>query len=191
MKRNTIYLGAVVFLLITNIVTVLSFRKISNEKRESESPVIEQTNAGRIDYFIDNVGFDEKQMTQFYNIYEWYNIEAGSINRDLQELRGRMITDISKGDKNELDSILNAFGDDHVRMKRLTMDYYNKLREIADDDQEEKLEFMFREMLDPQGPIWSRGPRRDGHGRGMGPGMNRQRGQGLRGGGRPLEETER
>lgn len=181
MKRNTIYQAAVAFLLITNIVTVLSFRKISNEKMESESPVIEQTNAGRMGYFIDNVGFDKEQMVQFYNIHEWYIREAGSINRELQELRRSMIMGTSKGDKAELDSVLKAFGEDHIRMKRLTMDYYNKLREIADEEQEERLELMFRELLDPQGPIWSRGPRRDGHGRGMGPGLNRQRGQGFRG----------
>lgn len=180
MKSNTIYLAVVVFLLITNIVTVLSFRKISVENSETVSPVIEQSNAGRMDYFINNIGFNEEQMDQFYMAHERYSSEAGKINRELLELRRRMITEVSEEDAAEMDSVLKAFGEGHIRMKKITIDYYERLREIADEDQEKRLEIVFREMLDPQGPIWSRGPRRDGHGRGRGPGLNRERGQGNR-----------
>ncbi|MCA1756229.1 MAG: hypothetical protein LC649_02080 [Bacteroidales bacterium] len=182
MKSNTIYKAAVVFLLITNIVTVLSFRKITIDNSETVGPVIEQTNAGRMDYFIGNIGFDKEQMDQFYKAYELYNREAGKINRELLELRRRMITEVSGEDTADMDSVLKAFGEGHIMMKKITIDYYERLREIADEDQEERLESAFREMLDPQGPIWSRGPRRDGHGRGRGPGLNRERGQGYRNG---------
>jgi hypothetical protein len=182
MRSNTIYKAAVVFLLITNIVTVLSFRKITRENSDTVSPVIEQTNAGRMDYFINNIGFDKEQMDQFYMAHERYSSEAGKINRELLDLRRRMITEVSGEDSSEMDSVLKAFGDGHIRMKKVTMDYYERLREIADEDQQERLEVVFREMLDPQGPIWSRGPRRDGHGRGRGPGLNRERGQGYRNG---------
>lgn len=178
MRSNTLYKAAVVFLLITNIVTVLSFRKITKENSETVSPVIEQTNAGRMDYFINNIGFDEEQMDLFYMAHDRYSREAGKINRELLELRRRMITEVSEEDAAEMDSVLKAFGEGHIRMKKITMDYYERLREIADENQEERLEVVFREMLDPQGPIWSRGPRRDGHGRGRGPGLNRERGQG-------------
>jgi hypothetical protein len=182
MRSNTIYQAAVVFLLITNIVTVLSFRKITKESIETVSPVIEQTNAGRMDYFINNIGFDKEQMDQFYKVHERYSTEAGKINRELLDLRRRMITEVSEEDSSEMDSVLKAFGDGHIRMKKITMDYYERLREIADEDQQERLEVVFREMLDPQGPIWSRGPLRDGHGRGRGPGLNRERGQRYRNG---------
>ena len=182
MRPISLYRAAVVFLLITNIVTVVTFRKITRENNESVSPVIEQTNAGRMDYFINNIGFDEEQMDQFYRVHERYSTEAGNINRELLELRKRMITDVSEEDSSEMDSVLKAFGDGHIRMKKITMDYYERLREIADEDQQDRLEVLFREMLDPQGPIWSRGPRRDGHGRGRGPGLNRERGERYRNG---------
>jgi len=91
-----------------------------------------------------------------------------------------MISEISgeNPDREVLDSVLNEFGARHIRMKRATIDYYENLKSICNEEQQENLGIFFRNMLDPQGPIYTRGYMRGRRGEGMGMGRGRLRDEG-------------
>lgn len=182
MNRNRIYITVIIFLLVTNIVTVISFRKITRKEVELSRPVIEMPHESRLGYFRGSLELDEEQMASLTGYNRDYNRKAEKINRRLVSLREQMITAISSEnpDQEAIDSILNQFGAGHVELKRATIDYYKNLSSICNEEQRHNLELFFRNMLDPQGPVYSRGRGVGGRGHGMGPGQARegQRGMG-------------
>lgn len=176
MSRNTIYIIVIVFLLVTNIATVVSVREISRRVEEDTRPVMEMASDSRMGFFVGSLGLTQDQLPEFRKFNIEYNREVAAINRRLMTLRHQMITEISDNDpdNNVIDSVLNEFGAGHIELKRATIDYYDNLKSICSQEQRDNLQIFFRDMLDPQGPIYSRGPMRDGRGHGMGPGRNRQ-----------------
>jgi len=176
MNNKTIYIIIIIFLLVTNVVTVISARKYSIRQEEDTRPVIDQPQEIRMGYFMNTLGISQNQMPEFRRFNMEYNREVSEINRDLMLLRNRIISEISTDDRDEeqLDSVLNDFGAGHIRMKRATIMYYENLKSICNEEQKEELEIFFRNMLDPQGPIYTRGQGRGRRGMGMGPGRGRQ-----------------
>ncbi|MEZ5000755.1 MAG: hypothetical protein R2744_09910 [Bacteroidales bacterium] len=178
MRRETIYRIAIIFLLVTNVATVLTVRKVVVEREEENIPVAQMPRESRVDYFRGTLGFNQEQEEAFELYNAEYNRRASGINRDLLMQRRMMINELAsdKPAEERLDSILDAFGEGQVELKRATIEYYNHLRSICSEDQLENLEIFFRDMLDPQGSIYMYGRGRNGQGRGMGRACRGRRG---------------
>lgn len=185
MKRNNIYLAIIIFLLTTNIATIVAVKERGRTLNEEELPVGEQPVESRMGFFFGELGFNDRQLNQVEKYNREYKNAAGKIASELTDLRHEIVEEVSSGDRNDeyLNSIISEFGQKHAQLKRETVIFYNQLESVCDSSQKEKLEFMFRDMLDPEGMIYGRGRGR-GMGQGLGRGMGRGRSEPGRGRGR-------
>lgn len=181
MKRINIYIVIILFLAVTNIATIVSSARINSKTSEqSEIPVVEMQRESRMGFFGTEIGLDENQTEEFIGHNRSYNTKAGNITDDLTALRHRMIEEMVSSDQDSvrLERILEEFGDYHVQLKRATIEYYNNLNSICDARQQARLQFLFNDMLDPDGMIYGRGRGGQGRGRALGPRDGRRRGGG-------------
>ncbi len=94
-------------------------------------------------------------------------MQAGQLSGKMHQLRRLMVDEMASEnpDTTLLNNIASEFGSLHKEMKKLTMEYYFNLKSVSDEAQKERLHYMFRDMLDPEGDIYGRG--RGGAGRGL------------------------
>ena len=174
MSKKLIYIVIIIFLLATNIATIITTVKLTGRQEEADNskPVIELPRDRRMGYFNSQVGIRDDQRPLFNDYNRQFNTEAGEISAKMRELRQTMVDEMASENPDTvlLNNIADEFGKLHKEMKILTMEYYFNLKSVSDDYQKERLHMMFRNMLDPEGPIYGRG--RGGAGRGMrqGPG---------------------
>lgn len=169
MNKPSIYIIIILFLLVTNIATIVTFVSINKTKQEEDTPipVIELPRDRRIGFFYSQIGIRSDQIPVFNNYNRQYNLKAGQLSAKMRELRHQMVDEMASENPDTvlLYNIASEFGRLHKEMKQLTMEYYFNLKSISDQGQRERLHFMFRDMLDPEGEIYGRG--RGGAGRGL------------------------
>lgn len=175
MNKTAIYIVIILFLLVTNAATIITTVSINNREKEEDAsaPVIELPRDNRVGYFHKQIGLRDEQRPLFNEYNREFNMKAGELSEKMRELRHQMVDEIAleNPDTALLDDIASEFGDLHEEMKKLTMEYYFNLKSVADTMQKERLHFMFRDMLNPEGRIYGRG--RGGAGRRMGRGGGR------------------
>ncbi|HDZ40673.1 MAG TPA: hypothetical protein ENH59_03200 [Bacteroidetes bacterium] len=169
MNKTAIYIIIIIFLLVTNLATIFTIVSLNRKEKEGvyQRPVIEMPRDNRVGYFHNQLGIGDEQLPAFRDYNRQFNMEAGELTVKMRELRHQMVDEMAseKPDTALLNEIASEFGRLHEEMKKLTMQYYFNLKSISDDQQKERLHFMFRDMLDPAGSIYGRG--RGGEGRGM------------------------
>ncbi len=182
MRSRTIYLIIILFLASTNIATIISVSAGKKDLKENEIALGQQPRESRMSFFWDELALDEEQKSEAVKYNSDYNLRAGNITSELSDLRHGIVEEMSapSPDKEKLDKIIAKFGDRHSELKRETVNFYYQLYTVCDSNQRSRLEFMFRDMLDPEGVIYGRG--RGGQGRGRiyqenGPGRGRGRGR--------------
>lgn len=178
MNKTAIYITVILFLLVTNAATIITTVSINNREKEEDAvtPVIELPRDNRMGYFHNQIGLRDEQRPLFNEYNREFNMKAGELSEKMRQLRHRMVDEIALEDPDTalLNDIASQFGDLHEEMKKLTMDYYFNLKSVSDTMQKERLHFMFRDMLDPEGRIYGRG--RGGVGRRTGRGGGRIQG---------------
>lgn len=167
MRRNSLYLIIILFLAVTNIATVVSVRSKADKIDKEELPLIEKPQVERMSFFWGELGLSSDQEEDIADFNTEYNETAGEIATELSDLRNEIVTEISKENPDEdyLESVIAKFGEYHADLKRTTVGFYNQLSSVCTDEQRGRLEFMFRDMLDPDGVVYGRG--RGGQGRGV------------------------
>ncbi len=173
MNKTAIYISIIIFLLVTNVATIITTLSVSKgEKEEIEPAVIELPRENRMGYFHNQIGIRDDQLPRFRDFNREYNMKAGELTLRMRTLRREMVDEMASEDPDTvlLDNIASEFGDMHKRMKLLTMEYYFNLKSISDADQKERLHFVFRDMLDQEGNIYGRGRGGRGYGYGRGGG---------------------
>jgi len=176
MNKISVYIIIIIFLLVTNIATVITVVSLNKkEGKEVEPPLIEMPADRRLGVFHNQIGIRDDQVSVFNDYNLQYNIEASEISEEMRALRHKMVEEMASEnpDTSLLKNIAEDFGDLHKEMKILTMQYYFNLKSVSDEVQKERLHFMFREMLDPDGIVYGRG--RGGAGRGLRRGDGRMR----------------
>ncbi len=166
MKRNNIYLIIILFLVVTNIATVVSVRSDAEKDAFEDLSVISQPQAERMSFFYGELGLTQDQEKDVAGFNKDYYETAEAITLKLTDMRHEIVSEVSKEnpDKEYLESVIEEFGDHHAELKRATVDFYYQLSSVCSPEQKGRLENMFRDMLDPDGEIYGRG--RGGQGRG-------------------------
>ncbi|MEA1887620.1 MAG: hypothetical protein U9N72_10480 [Bacteroidota bacterium] len=169
MNKISVYVIIIIFLLVTNVATIITTISLNKRNQGEAEPaaVIELPRDRRIGFFHNQIGLREEQRTAFNNYNRQYNMKAGQLLGEMNQLRRQMVDEMASEnpDTSLLNNIASEFGSLHKEMKKLTMEYYFNLKSISNEDQKERLHFMFRDMLDPEGDIYGRG--RGGAGRGL------------------------
>lgn len=173
MNKIKILWLAILFLFITNVVTVISGLVLTSASKKADTTVPVFSAHERAGFYGDHLGLSPGQRNIFMRINKSYNRDARQTTARIESLRYRMIDEMAEEqpDKERLDTICHEIGNLHTRLKKSTVDYYLSLKDICTEDQQRRLHELFMGMADPQSDLNA-----FGRARGMQRGMNRGRG---------------
>lgn len=151
--KNTyrILIWVIVILAATSLSMGISFwyhkqqdKKIAEQKEQQ----IEMPSEQRTRFFRDQLNLRQDQMDIFRDLNREYNRSARRISGELEELRIDMVNEMGKEnpDSEELDFISENIGELHSELKKVTIQYYLDMKEVCDENQQEKLNEIFMSM---------------------------------------------
>ncbi len=178
--KNRWMAWAIVILAVMNITTFLTIiyerNKVDNEEVVSEPNQVQSENSsmaysGR--YFRDQLNLSRDQMNRFIEFNPNFRQRIWSINLDMDRLRHQMVIELAKQncDTGKLNILSDSIGALHANLKKVTCKFYLDIKNICNQQQQEKLEQIFDEMFASNVPMGQNGMRgREGRGRGRGRG---------------------
>jgi Spy/CpxP family protein refolding chaperone len=165
-----------VFILIAlNVATVVSliYHTMQDKKQVSVSQHSGQSrgeaNRGAT-FFREQLNLDPGQISQFSEINDEYNLNTRRISFELELLRQEIVKEMGKpeSDTVKLNELSRKIGLKHEELKKLTTNYYLRMKSCCNEEQQMKLNSIFKEMVQPgdsagshqgkgKGPRWRGG----------------------------------
>jgi len=182
MKKPYILIALVLFLVMTNVATVLS---VVLHIRQTDQATVSEPVASdslalpdrqRVIFFTEQLGLTPEQQDAFREVSFTYNQAALTISNEMAVLRNRqlMAMHAAEPDMNQLNTLSEEIGQLHTRLKNLTIGYYLGLKGICTVDQQQQSYAIFKKILNPEGEVdLPRGGPRGRSGRGGGPPADR------------------
>lgn len=173
-RINYILLVLVVFLIATNVSTILTYQKHLSEEHSVEQVKIEMPDSRIGRFFKDELQLDEDQMNSFRECRRTYNRSANSLLTNMHVVREKMVEELKQvvPERKKLDDLAQILGDYHRDLKGLTFDYYFSMQEVLNEEQQDKMVTIFQAMLTEQGYAKTPGHNHQGedpiHGEGRG-----------------------
>ncbi len=169
--KNTyrILIWAVVILAATNLSMGLSFwyhRQQDKKAAEIQAQKVEMPSDQRTRFFREQLNLQPDQVDSFRNLNRDYNRSARRISNRMTDLRVEMVDEMGKdvSDSVKLHSISSEIGELHKNLKDLTIDYYLDMKEVCNEEQQDKLNEIFLSMTKSKEDVSL--PQRGGRGRG-------------------------
>jgi len=151
--KNTyrILIWVVVILAATNLSMGISFwyhRQQDKKAVEAQKQQVEMPSEQRTRFFREQLNLGPDQLDSFRNLNRNYNRSAHQISNQLSDLRIEMVEEMGKNDPDslKLHSISSEIGELHKSLKELTIDYYLDMKEVCNQDQQDKLKEIFLSM---------------------------------------------
>jgi len=158
-KSNWMF-WAIVLLAVMNVATIITV--IYNRKQAlNEKDVVEKSKfqpeltsvsySGR--WFRDQLNLNSEQMERFAEFNPAFRENVRNINMDLNLLRQKMLSEMAseKCDTIRLNTLSESIGIVHANLKKVTYKYYLDIKNICDQQQQEKLEQLFGGMFASDG----------------------------------------
>jgi len=166
----------IVILAVLNIATIITVIYNRNQARK-ENAIVEnnqsQSEINSIRYsgrwFRDQLNFNSEQMSRFVAFNPAFRGNVRNINMDLNLLRQKMLSEmaVENCDTIRLNTLSDSIGILHANLKKVTYKYYLDIKNICDQQQQEKLEQLFGGMFASDGQIGQYGKGgQQGRGRG-------------------------
>ncbi len=154
-NKNTyrILIWIIVVLLATNLSMGISFlyHKQQDKKfmEQLEEAAIEVPSERRTRFFREQLNLQYEQMDMFRELNRNYNQTAWRVTHQLEALRADMVRELGKENPKQktLESISKQIGELHTKLKKETIDYYLKMKEVCNEEQQIKLNEIFMSML--------------------------------------------
>ncbi|MCY1722597.1 periplasmic heavy metal sensor [Prolixibacteraceae bacterium Z1-6] len=173
-SKNTyrILIWVIVILAATSLSMGISFwyhKQQDKKAAEKQKQQVEMPSEQRTRFFREQLNLRQDQMDIFRELNREYNRSARRISNQLEDLRIKMVEEMGQQSpgKEELDSISENIGNLHSDLKKLTIQYYLDMKEVCDEDQQQKLNEIFLTMSKSKEDVSL--PRRGGRGKGRGP----------------------
>lgn len=185
MKNYRLLIGLILFLIVTNIATILTVvRHIRNQKSEVGKELKQENNPDnknpvdlpdtqRTLFFSKALLLDSGQQSAFREVNWNYGRQTKEISQAMSQLREQFLNtlDQPKPDTALLNTLSDQIGKKHTELKKLTITYYLGLKSICNSDQKKALFEMFRKLLSPESNVivptgvpQGRGPKGQGRG---------------------------
>lgn len=154
-NKNTyrILIWLIVILLATNLSMGISFWYHKHEDKKQveklEEINIEVPAQQRTKFFREELSLQPEQVNKFREWNREFNRTGWKITHELEDLRIEMIAELGKEtpDQNKLETISNDIGKLHSELKNVTIDYYMKMKNECNVEQQKKLNEIFMSML--------------------------------------------
>lgn len=152
MNKTKILILIILFLFITNVVTIISGLVFTSASKITGESDVESSARERVSFYRDQLGLSRTQRNDFIMINRNYNRGARQITADIENLRYRLIDEMAAGnpDREKLDTLCNNIGMLHTRLKKSTVDYYLSMKGLCSDEQQARLHELFMGMADPR-----------------------------------------
>lgn len=188
MERKKLLIGVIIFLVLLNLGTILtvviymrgSYRPDKEVETSTSADTMPATGIQRVTYLADKLNLTEDQQQGFKTASQDYSRQARSIMFRMSKLREELLKEMDKEDPDQalLDSLSEQIGQEHIKMKKLTVDHYLTLKSLCTEEQKDKLYQVFSKLLNSEGEM--RGPRGQGGppsgaGPGRGPWWSKQK----------------
>ena len=155
-SKNTyrILIGIIIILLAYNVSMTGSYIAHRQQDKktieQSENQSIDVPSEQRTRFFREQLNLRPDQMNIFRDLNRDFNRKGNTLNSQMQSLRIKMIEELGKEnpDKEVLNSIAEKIGSLHTELKQATIDYYLKMKENCDIEQQEKLNKIFMSVLE-------------------------------------------
>lgn len=153
LKTYRTLIWVIVILLATNLSMGFSFlyHKQHDEKmaEKLEEINIEMPAQQRTKFFREQLDLLPEQVDKFRKWNREFNRTGWSITHQLENLRLEMINELGKEapDQNKLEMITNDIGSRHSELKKVTIEYYLKMKGECNEEQKKKLNDIFISML--------------------------------------------
>lgn len=179
MDKRKLLIGLIIFLAITNIVTVLTVI-LRDKSPEPFIPAATSTeikegipDTQRTQFFTRELNLDSDQQQKFREIHWNYMSKARMISYDMSLLRDSLLNSMNENqpDSVRLENLSEQIGINHTELKKLTVQYYISLKSICNPEQQIRLYELIKGILKPDGDVQiprGQGPR-GGNGQGRGP----------------------
>jgi hypothetical protein len=162
--KYRLLIGLVLILFVMNIATIASLvyhTRQAGKQSAAEKTVGRSTgqSAAKAEqgamFFREKLNLDPEQVVRFRDINREYNHAAHIIASDLEQLRLDMVEEMGKTgpDSIRLNAICREIGHYHERLKKMTADYYLKMKSACNEDQQIKLNTIFREMVQKEDTV--------------------------------------
>lgn len=152
-NKYRILVWVIVILVATNLSMGFSFlyHKQQDKKiaEQTEQEAIELPAQQRTRFFREQLNLQPQQMESFRELNRDFNRTAWQINHQLESLRIEMVTEMgSKNpDREKLGRIAREIGNLHAQIKNETITYYLGMKDICNEEQQEKLNEIFISVL--------------------------------------------
>ena len=168
-RKFKILIWLVVVLALTNVSTIATIWWMRSGDNTSEAAFFPKKDrdghrrGGKGEYwFAKRLALDDKQATQFKQHTRWFREEARLLAERMNQFREEMIVEMAneKPDTLKLNNLSVQIGNNHAQLKKLTYQYFVKLKAECKADQINELEKSFRQMMQQDGDSRPRGFKR-------------------------------
>jgi len=187
MKNYRLLIGLVMFLIVTNIVTILTVvfhirhqedataTELKQEGDTAKKDPVDLPDNQRTLFFTKALKLDSNQQSTFREVNWNYGRQTKEISQAMSLLREQLLNalDQPEPDTALLNMLSDQIGKKHTELKKLTITYYLGLKSICKPDQKKALFEMFQKLLSPESNVnvpagrpQGRGPQGQGQGRG-------------------------
>jgi Spy/CpxP family protein refolding chaperone len=148
-KKYHILIWVIVILAATNLSMGLSFlyhrQQEKKQAEQNEQETIDLPAQQRTRFFREQLNLQPDQVNIFRELNRNFNRSAWQINHQLESLRIEMITELGhqNPDQKKLEKIALEIGELHTELKNETIDYYLKMKESCNKEQQAKLNELF------------------------------------------------
>lgn len=152
-NKYRILIWVIAILVATNLSMGISFlyHKAQDKKlaEQTEQEAIELPAQQRTRFFREQLNLQPSQMEVFREQNRNFNRTAWQINHQLESLRVEMVTEmgLKNPDRKKLEKIAQEIGELHTQIKNETISYYMGMKEVCNEEQQEKLNEIFLSVL--------------------------------------------
>jgi Spy/CpxP family protein refolding chaperone len=153
-NKYRILIGVIVILVATNLSMGISILYHTRQDRQLTEPTpeekIEVPAQQRTRFFREQLNLSPNQVEVFRELNRDFNRTAWQVQNQLAGLRRSMVNEmgVKEIDEQELNDITTKIGDLHEELKNETIEYYLAMKEVCNEEQQEKLHQIFLSILE-------------------------------------------
>jgi Spy/CpxP family protein refolding chaperone len=168
------------FIIIMVVINVSALSSFIIAKFTEKKPLVDDPYVQVERMLVDQIGFDQEQLSIYNEIKEKYDREVSDIRIKMHEAMDGMLAEVAKRlpDTAAINRHSYHFGNYQAALKTRTMEHFIQLRQLAKPGQEMRFEELFGQLQHRQRRRMGRG-QGQGKGRGMGYGNPQWRDQQL------------
>ena len=149
----------IVILAATNLSTIGAFyyHRMTEIRNAGAQPTAGNNIPGdqRTRFFRGELNLDTDQLDQFREINRTFNRTAREIEMKMAQLREELIDELGRqnSDSIRLNQLAAEIGENHKKLKEVTITFYLSMKKICTADQQAKLHLIFQSMLNKDSQV--------------------------------------